>query len=534
MKFNKQHIAFSETGFFTKLSLDYISENKSLANFIEAFPSEAALQRQIELKKAQLINREVLVDSLNSQYSEISIHENVSNNIKRFKDDDTFSITTAHQPNIFTGYLYFIYKIVHAIVLAKECKKLFPSYNFVPVYYMGSEDNDIDEIGTVNFNTKKYQWKPALNGACGRMTLEDLIPILNEILQTLNPQIEDEKWLYETLITSYQPQFTLAKATRIFTNALFGKYGLVIIDGDDKALKSLFKNAILEELISQKAFQNTKETISKLSELYNVQANPREINLFYLNDGIRERIEFIQEEWIVKNTALKFTKEQLIQTLDKHPEYFSPNVITRPLYQETILPNIAFVGGGGELAYWIELKSYFESMQVPFPILFLRNSIQVFDTKSVEIISKINLNAHEVFEPIEKFIQEKLEQDDSYNKFQEQKKNIIEQQNSILTIANQVSNQLEISSKAHLQKIHKILDRLDQKFRAQIKSKQDWELDKITLLKQHLFPQNTLQERHQNFIELYKLYGSSFIENLIELQEPFGKEFILLLTNPEQ
>ena len=96
--------------------------------------------------------------------------------------------------------------------------------------------------------------------------------------------------------------------------------------------------------------------------------DPREINLFYLKDNQRERIVFEDNLYKVLNTEINWTKEDILNEVEKHPERFSPNVIMRPLYQEVILPNLCYIGGGGELAYWFQLKEFFRESRIPFPI----------------------------------------------------------------------------------------------------------------------------------------------------------------------
>ncbi|RYD99534.1 MAG: bacillithiol biosynthesis BshC, partial [Sphingobacteriales bacterium] len=142
-----------------------------------------------------------------------------------------------------------------------------------------------------------------------------------------------------------------------------------------------------------------EKTAGRLGEFYKVQANPRAVNLFYLKDDIRELISFNGSDFEVRHTELRFTKEELQGELDDHPERFSPNVILRGLFQETILPNIAFVGGGGETAYWLELKELFLHYQVPFPMLVLRNSFLVIENKWSKKLDDLEISSTEIFQP---------------------------------------------------------------------------------------------------------------------------------------
>ena len=141
-----------------------------------------------------------------------------------------------------------------------------------------------------------------------------------------------------------------------------------------------------------------EKTAEKLSNAgYKVQANPREVNLFYLKDNIRERIEIVNGEWRVVNGKERFSEEDLLKELNEYPDRFSPNVILRGLYQEMILPNLAFVGGGGETAYWLQLKDLFNHYKIPFPMLVLRNSFLILEKSWQEKIAKLGFSIEDLF-----------------------------------------------------------------------------------------------------------------------------------------
>ncbi|RYF81666.1 MAG: bacillithiol biosynthesis BshC, partial [Chitinophagaceae bacterium] len=157
--------------------------------------------------------------------------------------------------------------------------------------------------------------------------------------------------------------------------------GLIVLIPDHPLLKQQMVKVFSDDLFAHKPFEIVQQTSGKISEAYTAQAFPREINLFYLKDDIRERIEEKEGSFHVLNTTLSFTAEELQSELQNHPERFSPNVILRGIYQETILPNLAFIGGGGELAYWLQLKDLFNHYSVVFPVLVLRNSFLVAEEK---------------------------------------------------------------------------------------------------------------------------------------------------------
>ena len=533
MKANATYISYRDTHSFSNLVIDYVDENEHLKAFISEFPSIEAIGRQLERKKLQALDRVTLVDVLNRQYQGLELTSDVRQHIDALQSEHTFTICTAHQPNVFTGYLYFIYKIIHAINLAKECKTHYPEYHFIPVYYMGSEDNDIDEIGTFHYNEKTYTWKTNQKGACGRMKTHELKDIVQVINRTLNKDVNDEAFLMTLLEQAYDGEHTLAEATRIIVNALFGQYGLLVIDGDDVQLKTIFKPVIRHELLFQDSQTLVLDTLSKLSSQYKVQANPRAINLFYLNENLRERIEFSEGHYQVVNTSITFSKDEMEVEIEQHPERFSPNVILRPLYQETILPNVAFIGGGGELAYWLELKTLFEKHQLVYPLILLRNSVLWINEKTVASINKLSMPLESVFLSNEMIFKQLIQESNTMKSLQAIIRELDVHYDAIISLGESVSPNLSQSMSAHKAKASRITNRMIQKFNAQLKTKEELTFKKIAQVKQQIAPNGHLQERYDNFLSVYKTTGLAMLVILSRHQQAFGKEFLVLKLQGE-
>ena len=241
---------------------------------------------------------------------------------------------------------------------------------------MGSEDNDIDELGTFRFRGDKFVWDGSgQSGAVGRMDTAGLKPLINSLFKQFGPPGKNCDDLLEIITEAYAKQKTIGAATQYLVNALFGRFGLVVLDPDDAEFKKSFVPVMEDELLNKASYPIITSQIKKLGEHYKIQAHPREINLFYLADQLRERIERNGEKWVVLNTAIEWTKNELLKELNEHPERFSPNVMLRGLYQETILPNAVFIGGGAEVAYWLQLKPLFEHYKVFYPAVHLRQSV---------------------------------------------------------------------------------------------------------------------------------------------------------------
>jgi bacillithiol biosynthesis cysteine-adding enzyme BshC len=452
-----------------------------------------------------------------------------SENIEWLEKENTFTITTGHQLNLFTGPLYFLYKIISAINLAKELKETYPEYHFVPVYWMATEDHDFDEINYFNFKGKKVQWSRQASGAVGRLNTEGLDKVLKVFTASLGfgTNANALKKLFEK---AYLDHDNLAEATRYLANELFGVYGLVIIDADSHELKSQFAPYIKKELTEQISYTKVSETNEKINNLgFNVQVNPREINLFYLKEDLRERIVNQNGTYFVNDTDISFTESEILAELETHPERFSPNVIMRPLYQEVILPNLCYIGGGGELAYWFQLKSYYKAVEVPFPILLLRNSALIITAKQTEKLDKLGVSISELFLNQEELVNQHVKKHSKIDiDFSPQKEHLQNQFKALYKLAEETDKSFYGAVAAQEKKQLKGLLNLEKRLLKAQKRKLKDQISRITEIQNQLFPGQSLQERNLNFSELYLQFGGQLIQQLMLNLQPLKGEFLIL------
>src|SRR5690554_2848459 len=302
---------------------------------------------------------------------------------------------------------------------------------------MATEDHDFEEINFFNFNRIKFQWNKKASFPTRRSSDLGLQTIYEKFKQHL-PLGTNAKQLADLFEKAYLKHDNLADATRYLANELFGSYGLVIVDDDDKKLKKQFIPHIKEELLHQSSVKAVEKSYPVLKD-YLIQVNPREINLFYIENGLRERIALEENKYKVLNTDLEFTQDEILKLVDTNPEKFSPNVILRPLYQEVILPNLCYIGGGGELAYWLELKEVFTLHKVPFPMLLLRNSVLLATEKQNTKREKLKLTWEELFLKTEVFTQKKTHDlSDKAFDFEQQKNFLKEQFNALKEVTLQI------------------------------------------------------------------------------------------------
>jgi bacillithiol biosynthesis cysteine-adding enzyme BshC len=373
-------IPYKDIKYFSKLFLDYLDRDDSLRLFANYFPTLDNFEKQIAEKKNNQINRSVLVKVLKDQNQSFNLSKLSKKNINLLKSENTFSVTTGHQICLFTGPLYFIYKIISTINLCEQLSVKYNNNNFIPIFWMASEDHDFQEVNHIYLFGEKIEWKNKQNGAVGKMNLCGFEEVISKLKITLGSHKNADR-LISLFEQSYLNHKNLSDATRFLVNELFAKYGLVIIDGDDKDLKKQFIPQIKKDILQNGFVDNIRQCSNNLAKNYKSQAFVRDINFFKLSKGNRQLI--------VKNTCER--------EIDEHPERFSPNVLLRPLYQEVILPNVAYVGGEAEVAYWMQLKTAFKQEAIPFPILVLRNSALLVNSKQQYVFQKLGFELEDIF-----------------------------------------------------------------------------------------------------------------------------------------
>jgi len=529
MDWTSTHLPYRQTGYFSRIITDYLNQAAELSPFYSHPVTEEGIKAAIEARKRSPVNRAVLVDALRQQYAGTLSAPLVEQNITRLGEDNTYTVITAHQPAIFTGHLYFIYKILHTIRLADHLHKQYPSDHFVPVFYMGSEDADLEELGNIYLGGEKLVWDTKQTGAVGRMKTKGLEKLLFRIEGELSVQ-PFGKELIGLLKEAYLESPDIQTATFRLIHRLFAQYGLVVLIPDRASLKQLMIPVFEDDLFDRKPSEIVSKTIDQLAVHYKVQANPRPINLFYLKDDIRGRIEQFGDSFMVHTTDLQFTKEALREELHRYPERFSPNVILRGLFQETILPNIAFIGGGGETAYWLELKGLFDHYKTPFPVLVLRNSFLLIESQWKEKMEKAGFGVADLFRPVEELMNLLVKRDSQQTINLEEEIAVANRYyESLKELARPVDPTLEQHVTALQTKAVEPLRVLEKKLLKAEKRKFADSRRQLEALKSALFPQDGLQERVENFMPWYAIKGEKFIRDLYDLSPVLEQDFVVLV-----
>jgi len=526
------YIDYNETNSFSSTALCYLAQDSRLKPFVSYFPTLENFGRLIDEKKVTA-DRQALHDVLFRQYAETMgsapLHEKVNSNINLLLEDSTYTVTTGHQLNIFTVPLYFIYKIVTAINLANELKGKYPDKDFVPVYWMASEDHDFAEINHVKLFGTKISWEAQVSGATGRLNPQTIADALRTYLNSLGIS-ENSDRLTSIIQTAYLEQKTLASATRYLVNALFEEYGVVIIDADEPTLKRQFADIIEEDILAKKSFTAITEASTLLKKAgFDTQVNSRDINFFYMKDDLRERIVEDNGLYYVLNTEIIFTPEQLRSEIRSFPERFSPNVVMRPLYQEVILPNIAYIGGGAELVYWLQLKQNFDQFNVDYPIILLRNSATLTDESFSSKLCRLHLQAKEIFKDTETLKKEWVLKNSRHSlSLQEEISEFQALFEKLKLRACKIDPTLLPSTDAVKARLKHALLNLEKKLIKAEKRNHEGTLQQIDGLKEKYFPGGGLQERSENFGIYFVKYGDSLISELVRHFKPLESKFTIL------
>jgi bacillithiol synthase len=515
-----QKLSLADTHSFSSFFLDYIQQKPALNKFYLRYPAVKNFSDQISEKQASFSprHREILVQVLNKQYAAVSAKEPVRLHLQQLAQPNAFTITTGHQLNIFTGPLYFIYKIVTVINACRELKQQFPHFHFIPVYWMASEDHDYEEIKYFRLYGKKYVWQTNQQGAVGRFNPQSISNLLQEIPGDIS-----------VFKNAYLKHATLSEAVRHYVNELFGEEGLVVIDADDHELKNSLKPVIADDLFLHTTKKCVDEQSNELNACgYEPQVNARNINFFFLDKNLRERIELKQGKYVVLDRGIQFSKTEIEKLIENEPEKFSPNVVLRPLYQEMILPNLAYAGGPAEVVYWLQFKKMFDHFKVPFPILMPRNFAAVIEPTVARKYEKTGLDYVHLFEEKNALFNRWILKNSSTElSLGKELSSLAGMFASIRDRAGAIDPTLINYVEAQARRAAGSIEKIEQKMLQAEKRVHTEKLRQIESVKETLFPNGTPQERVDNFLNFYQK-DKAFISKLLSVLEPFDYRFNLL------
>ncbi|MFN8275889.1 MAG: bacillithiol biosynthesis cysteine-adding enzyme BshC [Chitinophagales bacterium] len=512
---------------FSPLVKDYLLGEPQLADYYALKPEIGSFAEAIKRRSAVPVNRAILIEVLIEQYAGWCSDEAlVFKQIELLAQPNTFTVTAAHQPCLLMGPMFNVFKMAGAINLSRQLKAAYPDYHFVPVFWMGSEDHDWEELGHTYVNGQRISWEAQdTNGPVGRIPMTGFDAV---IAQLKVAGMNDEAKLQQLAQWANQaPHF--GAFTQQLVHDWFGAEGLVVLNPDDARLKRLLVPVMIDEITNSRAKAVLAEPLAGLSRQYNLQVQPREINFFHVGKNFRKRLVLAEEKFAVVDTGVSFSREELSDQIQQHPEAFSPNVVFRPLYQEMVLPNLAFIGGAGELSYWLELKALFDWYNHPFPVLLMRPAFTLLKASVNRKIQKSGIKPLQWYQPIEatvnQFVKNQGVADLSSVRAQ------VEQAYTALNrIAAETDQTLTGSAEAEKQKALNSLATFEGKILKAVKRRHEEGVAQIRQVYQVMFPENSWQERVENLLT-FDQTAKKIPEAILDFSDPFRNDMQWLLTD---
>jgi bacillithiol biosynthesis cysteine-adding enzyme BshC len=502
-------------------------EGDPLLRSLQAHPRDAAgLAAAAAQRRFSPTHRATLVEALHRQYAGLDLMAAERSHLDALAQEGTLTVTTGHQLCLFGGPLYVPFKILNTVRLARTLST--PQRPVVPVFWMATEDHDRPEIDHTWMGDQRLHWPGEVGGPVGRMTLDGIGPVVDEAVRLLGGG-PSTALVTELLRACWRPEHTVAQAMRRFVHGLFGHLGVICLDGDDPALKRLFAPVMRRELLERPTVEAVAQANALLAPHHTVQAHARPINLFHLRPGHRCRIEADGSGFRVLGGGDTFDRDGMLAALEAHPEDFSPNVLLRPLYQETILPNIAYIGGGGELAYWLQLKPVFAAFDVPMPVVLLRTSAAFISAKHHRQWTALGLSTEDLFAP-QQPLQTRVAS--AHANFSVE---VTAEAAALDRLFDQLADRaaaadptlrraVEARRTRALKDLHGIQKGLVRAARHRTRTV----LHRMEAVQHALFPGGGLQERRQNILPMLAAHGMPLVEALLQVLDPLDGRFTLI------
>lgn len=523
-------ISYASTRRFTPLVLDQVAGDPFLRDF-QLYPSTLeGLKQAAAARNFSGEQRGELVKVIRRQYEGMDTSGPVAENIDRLAQADALTVVTGHQLCLFTGPLYVPFKLLNTIRLARTLSEELER-PVVPVFWMATEDHDRAEIDHAWMGGTKVTWYGEAAGAVGRMPLVGVDAVLAQLDPLLGVGTEADRLRVE-LRRCYRSTFTLAEATRRFVHALFGRFGLVVLDADDRDLKKRFVPVMREELLNGLVQRSVAYADERLRARYPAQAHARPINLFHLRPGHRSRIEADGDHYQVLDGGPRFTADELLLDLEVRPQDYSPNVLLRPVYQEAVLPNIAYIGGGGELAYWMQLKWLFQAVQVQMPVVLLRTSAAFLSAKHDRQRQELGLSMEDLFLPaheLNNLVAHRSSATDTEVVGEQQELDAFFKQLGARAAA--IDPTLAASTEAAATRAQRSLTNLHHKMDRALRRRQTVHIARLQQLLTSLFPGGGLQERRDNILPMLAAHGPALLDGLMSELDPLDRSFALVVED---
>lgn len=497
----------------------------------------------VDLSRRKYFRNEI-ASILEKQNSEWGASPQTLKNISYLKDNQTGVVFTGQQVGILGGPLFTIYKAISDIKLAAWLSEKLKT-KVIPLFWLATDDHDFLEVNHIYLldpqsQVTRIEYKPNTDWNGKPMSKVVLDESINIFSKTVSENLSETKYKKEVLgklNEFYKEGEHLSTAFARWLIFLLGKYGLVLVNPSDNELKQLAAPIFEKEIEQNGKLENIfREANTKLEQKnYHQQIKKKEgyLNIF-VDNGQRSTVRREGDVFIVEATQEKYTYEDIRKLLNQKPNLFSPNVVLRPVVQSYLFPTLAYIGGPSEVAYFAQLKELHRALEVNMPVVYPRAAVTLLEGKTLEIIEKYNLNIKDILtQDIESVVNQVMEKslspdwEEHFTKTQAEIKQKFEKLEQEIIQLEPTLKETFATTKG---KIDFELNKLKEKYFQAYKRKNKTVREQLYKVKNHLYPENDLQERKFNIIYYLNKYGWGLIDFLyqnISVQEFEPKILIL-------
>jgi len=514
---------------FSKLFQEYLTNYSSLEEFFNGNPHQLSslIQRADEI--SYKYSRQQLVTCLSEFNKRFEASDQLQKNVERFSDENAVAVVTGQQLNIMGGPLLIIYKTVTAIYQAKRLEEA-SGRPVIPVFWLGDEDHDYEEIKNLVVPTREtYQTLSFEPPVKQPHAVADIL--LNGNIQAFKKQIKEllfdtdfSESLWNLLDSCYKEEQSFAKAFGNLISTLFAKHGLVLAGSNTPLIKNHIKEGLIRAVEKRSLIEQQLHVQSeKVDQKYHQQVHLSGSNLFYLdsNEG-RIKIHLSEQGNWSTESGKHWDTDELVNHIKKQPEKFSPNVFLRPVLQDYLLPTVGYVAGPGEVSYYAQMKNVYPVFDLNMPVILPRFNGTIIESAIDRILNKLPFEINEYQKRIEDLESQYVKSSNSTDidrLFGIWKQQIQEISDKNAEKVGEIDPTLKKSVGSAKAVYFGQLDKLKGKLHSSIKKRERIQMDRIARIKDHIFPEDNLQERVFASIYYMNKYGVDVWDELLAAME---------------
>ncbi|MEX1054661.1 MAG: bacillithiol biosynthesis cysteine-adding enzyme BshC [Rhodothermales bacterium] len=523
-----RRLPYSELNDFPSLFQDYCTRYDAVAEYFSGnFRDPEARRRAVDRTLAKPRDRETLVRVLLEQNGRWGLDDRTRENIETLRRPDSSVVITGQQVGIFLGPIYTVLKTITTLQLAEQLSREV-SKPVVPVFWLGAEDHDFDEMAGVMLLRENQPIDVRYGreaggvgenaGPVGRIRMNEEVARLVAEVDGILPPSDFKAELMSAVGEAYRPGRTFADAFALLMRRLFSGTGLVLISSDDERLKRLAAPLFRKEVEEDEGVTaGVRDVSSRLAKTYHEQVQARPANLFLMEEGERLPIDASDGQFSVRDRNRLLSREELLKLIDDSPEKFSPNVVLRPLMQDLLLPTAIYVGGPAEISYFAQYRRAYEWAEIPMPLIYPRASMTILESKIARVLEKYGLDVGDFGEDLEKLFHRVVISQmevDAAKIFQAAGRHLHEAVNLLKPDLEKIDRTLVKSAESTRAALLAEFEKLKAKVVRAEKHSHDEVRDQLQKAQANLFPAGVFQERALSILYFLNKYGIEFLDEL--------------------